>query len=240
MSATTAHSIPHAAFLMIAAILCSTSFQRAGIYKNESSLWADSAGKSSKARPHNNLGRAYEEEGKNGAAAIEYRYVVNIMPGYAPGHSNLAGVYMKQGMWDDAENELNLAIAYGPPFEDLRRRLGFVYLRKGLPDKALAEFEKARALIPNHPDARLNAAGIYTQEGFSYTDKGDFPRALLLHKVASSIDPSYANAHYGLALDYEAMGQKEHALRHWQEYLMLAPPDEPFREDAMKHIKGLE
>ncbi|MBI3753363.1 MAG: tetratricopeptide repeat protein [Deltaproteobacteria bacterium] len=233
--------ISHTAFILMTLLLSTTAFQRTGIYKDDFSLWMDAAGKSPfKARPHNNLGRAYEGAGKIGDAAREYLLSVRIMPGYAPGRSNLAGVYMKQGLLDDAERELRQAIALSPmPFEDLHRRLGFVYMRKGLMDDAMREFEKAIALIPDHPDARHKIAIIYTEEGFSYTDKGDFSRALILHRLAVSLDAHYADAHYGLGLDYEAIGEKEHAIRHWEEYLRLTPPDEPFRKDAARHLERL-
>lgn len=146
-------------------------------------------------------------------------------------------------MFDDAKNELKLAIAIAErvrsPFEDLYRKLGFVYIKKGRLNDAVREFEKAIALIPDHPDAKRTIAIHYSNEAWSYTDKGDFSRAILLHRIAVSIDPTYADAHYGLGQAYEATEQKEAAIKQWQEYLRLTPSDEPFRNDAMKHLERL-
>ncbi|MBI3755778.1 MAG: tetratricopeptide repeat protein [Deltaproteobacteria bacterium] len=223
-------------------LLSVLAFQRTITYKDEFSLWTDTVRESqSKARPHNNFGRAYEEMEMPDYALREYLEAIRLNPGFAPSHSNAASIYVKQGRLDDAEIALKLAIAgyRYRHFEDLHRRLGFVYIKKGLINDAIKEFEKAKALIANHPDARRAVAALYTNEAWQYTDKGDFSGAVLLHGTAVSIDPSYADAHYGLALDYEALGQKEDAIKHWQEYLKLAPQGEPFRKDAMKHLERL-
>lgn len=228
------------AFSVLTLFLSTASFQRTDVYKDEFSLWTDTAGKSFKARPHNNLGRVYETLGKTNEALKEHLMVARAFPLFAPSHSNLASIYMKEKRWGDAEVELKLAIENGPPFEDLHRRLGFVYVQKGRLDDARMEFEKAAALTPNHPDARRAVAALYTNEAWQYTDKGNFPAALLLHGTAVSIDLSYANARYGLALDYEGMGQNKEAVQQWQEYLRLAPQGEPFRKDAMDHLERLK
>lgn len=235
-----AHRISHITFIFLSMLLSFASFQRAGIYKDEFGLWANTAGKSFKVRPHNNLGRAHEAMGKTNEALKEYSMAVRAYPRYAPSHSNLAGIYIQLGRLDDAEAELNLAIVNSPPFEDLHRRLGFVLVKKGLLGDARMEFEKAMPLIPDHPDARRAIAALYTNEAWPYTDKGDFSSAVLLHMTAASVDPSYADARYGLALDYEALGQNEEAIKQWQKYLGLAPPDEPFRKNAVRHLERLK
>lgn len=225
-------------------MLSALAFQRANIYGSDFSIWQDTVKKSPlKSRPHNNLCLAYIEKKAPESAVKECSKALELNPKYVPSRSNLAHIYYQQGMFDDAENELKLAVAITErvrfPFEDLYRRLGFVYVKKGRLNHAVREFEKAIALIPDHPDAKRTITIHYTNEAWSYTDQGDFPRAILLHRIAVSLDPTYANAHYGLGQAYEATGQKEAAIRHWEEYLKLAPLDEPFRKDAMKHLERL-
>jgi tetratricopeptide (TPR) repeat protein len=229
------------ALIFIILALSALSFQRTGVYKNNFSLWMDVVKKSPlKARSISNLGLAYEANQMYENAYKSYFLAAGLYPAYAPAHSNLASIYYKKELFDEAEKELKLAIRLGPPFEDLHRRLGFVYMRKGLIDDAKREFVKGTALIPNHPDALRRASIVYANEGFSYTDRGDFKRAVLLHDTAISIYPVYPDAHYGAAMSYEAMKQKEEAILHWQEYLRLAPAGEPFRNDAMAHLKALQ
>lgn len=233
--------ISHTAFIFLIFLLSAMSFQRTAVYKNNFSLWMDVVKKSPlKARTLINLGLAYEANKMQEDAAKNYLLAASLYPEYAPAHSNLAALYYKKGLLDDAERELKLAIILGPPFEDLHRRLGFVYMQKGLIGEAKREFVKGIALLPNHPDALRRAAIVYTNEGFSYTDRGDFKRAGLLHITAISVYPLYPDAHYGAAMSYEAMGQKEEAILHWQEYLRLAPAGETFRNDAMEHLKKLQ
>lgn len=216
------------------------SFKRGYIFNDEVALWNDAVGKSSsKARPHNNLGKAYEDKGYTDLAMEEYLVAIKLRPRYAPAHSNLASIYNIKGMRDDEERELKLAISYGPPFEDLHRRLGLLYIKKGLLADALKEIDKGIVLISDHPHARRDIAIIYNNEAFLYTDRSDFNRAMILHLVAYSIDPSHINVHYGLALAYEALGETESSIGHWKEYLRLAPANEPFRKDAINHLEGL-
>lgn len=237
----TTHRISHIAFIFMTLFLSTMSFQRTDVYKNNFSLWMDVVKKSPlKARTLISLGLAYEANNMREDAMNNYLLAARLEPGYAPAHSNLAYIYYEKDMIDDAEKELKLAMQFHKrPFEDLHRRLGFVYMRKGRIGEAKMEFEKGIALLPNHPDVLRRTAIIYTNEGFSYTDIGDFIRAALLHNIALSLDPLYPDAHYGAAMSYEVAGQKEEAIKHWQEYMRLAPPDEPFRKDAMKHLERL-
>lgn len=227
-------------FSLLLISLSAATLRRNALYKDEFTLWHDAVRKSpGNSRAHNNLGRAYEKKKMFEVAAGQYLESVRLNPYYAPSHSNLAVIYYGKGMLDYAENALRTAIRYGPAYEDLRRRLGFVYLKKGLKDEAVKEFAQALRLIPNHESARMDVAIRYNEEGFSYIDEGDFQNALILHKVAQSLVPDYANAHYGLALAYEGMGIREDSIRHWEEYLRLTPLDEPFRKDAERHLKRL-
>jgi tetratricopeptide (TPR) repeat protein len=43
------------------------------------------------------------------------------------------------------------------------------------------------------------------------------------YKKALEIDPSYADAHYNLALLYQSASEPLSALRHWRIYLRLEP-----------------
>ena len=241
----TPHRISHIAFIFITLLLSAMSFQRTGVYKDDFSLWTDVVKKSSlKARSHNNLGRIYGEMKMWEQALKEVRTTVSLNPEYAFAYATLAHIYIENGMLDDAEWVLKRAIDLFAKqqfhFEKLHRWLGFVYIKKGLLENAVKEFNKAVALIPDHPDAKRTIAIHYTNEAWSYTDQGDFPHAILLHRIAVSIDPTYPDAHYGAAMSYEAAGQKEEAIKHWQDYLQLAPQDEPFRNDAMRHMERLK
>lgn len=229
------------AFTCIIPFLAFVSFQRIAVYKNEFTLWADVVKKSSlKARPHNNLAAAYKDKKMFNLALNEYMEAIRVNPGYAAGHGNLGSMYYELGRLDEAETEVKLALTANTRFKDLLHRLlGLIYIKKGALDEAAREFKEAIAMIPNYPDARRNIAVIFTNEGFLYADKGDFERALMLHRMAVFADSGYPDASYGLAQAYEAFGQREEAIKQWQEYLRLAPSDEPFRNDAMKHLERL-
>ncbi|MBI5598219.1 MAG: tetratricopeptide repeat protein [Deltaproteobacteria bacterium] len=216
------------------------SYSRNLAWRYDTGLWESVVAASPfRARPHNNLGMAYEKAGMGQAAFSEYASAVRLNPRYPPARSNLAEMYYIRGMLAEAEGELLKAIALSSPYEDLHRRLGYVYLRAGRAEEAGREFEKAVMLIPDHRDARREAALAYAAEAYSYTDRGDFRRALVLHGIASSVDPAFPDARYGLAQAYEALGRREDAVLQFKEYMRLALPDDPFRAEALRHIERL-
>ncbi len=241
MQVHTVKNIEFFVFIALFFLLSAATYSRNLKWLDESLLWADALDKSPlKARPHNSMGRIYLKKGAYGLSLKEFLKAVSIKPEFAPAHSNLAHIYYLQGRLDEAERELGLAMAYGPPYEDLHRRLGFVYLRKGLRSKALDEFARAMKLVPTDPDVIREVKFSYNNEAFSYTDDSDFNSALLLHRLALSLDPEYANAHYGMALASEGLGRLEEAAFHWREFLRLAPRDNRWRVLAQEHLERLQ
>ena len=52
-------------------------------------------------------------------------------------------------------------------------------------------------------------------------ETGRLPEAARAYKQAIQLAPTYADAHYNLALAYEKMKQPRRALRHWRTYTKL-------------------
>ncbi|MGB6871118.1 MAG: tetratricopeptide repeat protein, partial [Acidobacteriaceae bacterium] len=49
------------------------------------------------------------------------------------------------------------------------------------------------------------------------------PEAVEAYKSAIRLAPTYADAHYNLALAYERSNERRRALRHWRAYVKLDP-----------------
>ena len=56
-----------------------------------------------------------------------------------------------------------------------------------------------------------------------YDERGDYDRALRHYQEAVRLHPSYADAHYNLALLFQGSGHVMEAVRHWKTYLKLDP-----------------
>ena len=59
-------------------------------------LWSDAINKSpGKARPHNNLGHAYAQQGKWDLAIEEFRIALTLQPDYPLAQQNLLNAYLR-------------------------------------------------------------------------------------------------------------------------------------------------
>jgi tetratricopeptide (TPR) repeat protein len=135
------------------------SFQRNFIWKNDFSLWSDVVIKSpEKARPYNNLGRAYLGN-KAFLQAIPYlKEALRLNPYFSYAHYNLGTAYQGIGIYDEALMEYKKAL-YGTPqtyFANIHNNMGVCYFKKGLIDIASEEFKQALKINPSFSDARFN------------------------------------------------------------------------------------
>jgi tetratricopeptide (TPR) repeat protein len=77
--------------------LCVMTFQRNELYRDPVLLWSDTVQKSPrKARPHNNLGHAYELRDDWDHAIEEFRTAARLDPDYALAQKNLRDAYLHQ------------------------------------------------------------------------------------------------------------------------------------------------
>jgi tetratricopeptide (TPR) repeat protein len=82
---------------LLVAVLGGFTVSRNTAYRSEVALWEDTVRKSpGKARVHNNLGYAYEREGRIPEARAAYLRALDVDPGYALARGNLEGLRAKE------------------------------------------------------------------------------------------------------------------------------------------------
>ena len=216
------------------------SFMRAGLWNDAVAIWGDAVTKSPRSyRALNNLGGGYKKKKMWDAAARYWRAALEVNPYYAPSHSSLASFYITKSLWVESEHELLLALRFGPPYADIYRRLGYVRLKLGDMDGAIVNFERAVALNINDEAAVTGLVKLYTDKGYGLGKDGYYRDSLALFKKAEALRPENLPAIYGLALSYEGVGRLAEASRYWDEYIALAPADDPYVDAAVNHIKKL-
>jgi Flp pilus assembly protein TadD len=87
---------------------------------------------------HNDLGVAYESEGKLDLAAREYRRALKLDPGFGRARLNLGNIEAARGRWSRAEREYRHALTDLPMDPDASNNLAVALLRRG---RNLAEAE---------------------------------------------------------------------------------------------------
>lgn len=136
-----------------------TTYNRNLVWKADVTLWSDVIKKSpKKARPYNNLGRAYLAN-KAFLKAIPYlKEALRFNPYFSYAHYNLGIAYQGIGLYDKAIIEYKKAL-YGtrqPYFVQVHNNLGVCYFIKGWTDLAIEEFKQALDIDPDFSDARFN------------------------------------------------------------------------------------
>jgi tetratricopeptide (TPR) repeat protein len=136
-----------AAIASVTLALSVLTFERNQVWASSLTLWQDTARKSpALARPHLNLGLAYQSDGQLDAAIAEYRRALAINPKLAPAYVNLAGIFYSRNDLDSAESALEHAMRLAPALQEPYVDLAAIALRKHEPAKALEFLDRAAAL----------------------------------------------------------------------------------------------
>jgi tetratricopeptide (TPR) repeat protein len=163
------------------------------------------------------IGRLYLKKGDRDHALDYLNKAIKTNRNYAPAYALLMDLYREIGRNDDLKkirktyNEVKNENAVT---EHFKKGLEAYYGRRFT--IALEEFRKSIELNP------LDAAS-YSNIGYIYYDMGNLSDAYAYQKKAIEIDPNCANAHYGLAMIYQAQHDLMNEKKELTEYLMIEP-----------------
>jgi Tfp pilus assembly protein PilF len=192
-------------------VLFAASFQRNSVWRNEQTLWSDTAGRSPNAAlPHNRLGRAYADAGKFPEAEREFQRALEgtgrpeIMASAA---NNLAATYLKTGKSDLAEAAFKRALQYQDTRSEPHFGLGFIY------------WNRARSAIQR---------GDPSADGLLQKAREHLMSAILR-------DPGNFQAYHALGMVDLALNQKAQAAANFRKVVELNP-DSPLARDAYARL----
>lgn len=93
---------------------------------------------------------------------------------------------------------------------------GIYHARKGNMDMAVQLFDRCIGYDRKYMEA-------YMEKGFLYTDRKRFDEGLKIFRLATSVEPTYADAFYWQAKCLEALGRTREALDMYDQALRLDP-----------------
>jgi tetratricopeptide (TPR) repeat protein len=137
----------------------------------------------------------------------------------------LARYYLEEGMHREALDQTNQVLSLSPRHEGALLICGIAHVRMNRPEDALDPLERLIALRQEKPmadrDTTLETAYYFLGE--SYVKLNRPAEAIPALEAALAISPIDADALYQLGLAYQASGQPQVALEHYQRAVRLVP-----------------
>lgn len=216
---------------LIAIVFAGAAYGRNAVWRHPVDFWEDVTRKSpGAARPHNNLGIAYDLAGRGGDAIREYRIALALDPAYVEAHQNLAVAYDAAGRLDDAVREMQIVTRLEPHHAQGHYNLGILYDKLGRYEEAIHAYRLAVKLTPYDDRAWANL-------GIDYGRQGRIGEAV--HALERSADLRRDNpvAYANLGVLYQRLGRLAEAERAYRAALATDPNDERARH-GLESLRG--
>ena len=171
-------------------LLSAATYWRNGIWNSETELWIDCVNKSpNKGRPHNNLGQAFLDQGRDQEAIAQFTEALRIDPTHLEAHNNLGNIFVRQGKYQEAVDHFTEALRVDPSHPAVHHNLGNALVGQGRYQEAIAQFTEALRINPDYAPTHYNL-------GSAYANIGDRVSAFEEYKILQTMNPDMASALY--------------------------------------------
>ena len=166
----------------IVVILGFATLLRAEVWADSLTLWKDAAMKYPElARPHLNLGVAYQTAGADDLAMTEYKHALSVKPDLPPAYINMAGILYNRNDLDNSENTLRKAMELAPTLPAPYLNLAQIAMRKSNPQEAMEVLNK----MPEEGVSYL----FHLTKGDTYAQLGQYTEAVAEYEEAVRLRP---------------------------------------------------
>jgi Flp pilus assembly protein TadD len=167
------------------------------------------------------LGILHMQAGQYADAARELSTSLKLQPENGDGWATLGSVYNHLDQLDQATAALGQAIQRLPQQPDPHLTLAAVLAKQNKPEEAKAERAKAAELM--RANMNRQRAEVAAHSGTSQLQNGKIAEAIVEFQNAISFDPSYPEAHLGLADAFDRQGKTTDAAAERQKAASLHP-----------------
>jgi len=193
------------------------TWQQAGIYRNQETLWRDTLARNPQCwMAYNNLGNCFYNQGRIGEAMEYYRKAIQINPNFFEALSNLGLTLAAQGRFDEAIENYRKSIQANPIYYKALNNLGIALTAQGRFDEAIENFHKAIQINPNFHET-LNNLGI------ALAAQGRFDEAIENYRKAIQINPDSSETLNNLGLALASQGRFEEAIENYRKSIQANP-----------------
>jgi tetratricopeptide (TPR) repeat protein len=184
------------------------------------------------------IGWAANDAGQPGTAEKALRRALELDQSLADAYWQRGILLRRQGAVRDAERDLSQALQLKPSRFEAHATLAECFEDQSRWDAATTAWKKAIAADGNRPFWRYKLGRLYYNGRNRAMAAEELKRAVQL-AAKESRPPWLWEAYLMLADASRTSGRRSEAVEYYREYLKLAPPDSPFRADAVKALQGL-
>lgn len=252
LSARYGRNVALAAGVVLGVGCFALTWSRAGVFRDEATLWRDTLARNSSCwLAHNNLALVLAAEGETASAVTRLETALQLRPNYPEALNNLAGLLVDLGRPAEARPLADRALALQPVYPDATNTRGRALLALGEIEPAVRDFETAVRLRPQFATAWQNLGIAEMNRSRPGEALRHFERAaqlapddaqthflvgatlVMLRRPAEGIarleralelNPDHAPAHQQLALALRQIGRVADATEHERAAAELAPP----------------
>jgi superkiller protein 3 len=163
---------------------------------------------------HYSLGVTLWQSGDFPEAVEQLQAVIGIQPDYAEAYYTLGTVFNQMKRYQESAEALRKAIEFQPDLAGAHTTLAAVLRQLG--DKVGAEAEARAGAQISREKTSLQAATFATNSGRRLLTNGDLDGAISQFRAAINSMPTYAMAHYQLAVALAQKGQRDESGREFQ------------------------
>jgi tetratricopeptide (TPR) repeat protein len=201
---------------------------------------------------HNNLGMAFQSQGKLDEAIDHYREALQIEPRLAETHYNLGLALESQNRLDEALNHYRRAVLIQSNYAKAHLSIGNILCAQNKLNEAISHYRQAIQIKPNYASAYFNLGRVFrvqdnVDEAISHYRKAleiepdnamihynlgnalwshdDLDEAIGCYYRALQIEPNYAKAHNNLGKALELQGKLDEAIGHYSRAAQIEPDD---------------
>jgi len=216
--------------LVFFATYSASSFERAKVWKNNETLWKDTALRSPNYHTLYAYGASLEQEGRLQEAELWLRKSLAMDPDFFAPYMVLGSIYSQQGDYDKSLYNLRRAVDLSEPgkWAEVWELLGQVYQKKGKLEEATDAYEKAVQIDAFSENLRSSLIDLYVR-------MGDLQKAGRHCEALVRINPDNFGAQHNLGMYYhQVLKNDEKALEHLDRATELNPEfSKSFYEKAM-------
>jgi len=137
----------------------------------------------------------------------------------------------KSSYLERAEDYFRQAIGLKPDYAQAFYQMSLLYESKGERKEAISTLESIKAMAPFMVDYNpLQDVGLAFQLGLLYYQDENFEKARTEFERAIALNPNYANAKYFLGIAYDKLGNKDKAIRQFEEIEKFNPDNQEVRK----------